>query len=529
MKDKLKKIITIIFIVFAILFGFSWVKSCNNAKDIKTYENVAQMHQKAPKKANEQEDNKDYIIFDSNIIEKVEIGQEEYFTENDKVIVDLWYEAPDYEYDIKIYFKKGYAYQETANINDNFIFSTLNNEDIAFNVSEYKSLYNYSTMHINYEYDDPDVAQVTTITLKEELIKHNFDYLTNKSLILNSSLSSQFGNNLINAPDRTGKWWVTPQNDITDAINNLTNGTYTISCDLTALTLDSGYNVEDCLFILQIVGGQYSNGVATSIDTFTSLNQTQSLSLTFVKESYTNYQFRLWGFGNNQGGNHGQGKCSNIMLNKGTIALPYHKYINISDHEDRVRILTKDNSLNDRTFATYFYSNSYKPLIPKEDLIPIISLENNKLGFAIGTGTETTNQPIYDYNDRVYLNGYGFIPRTLVLSNQFNHDNLNCFVLNNYQEGYADYDNEILFTEYILNNSQPFTSEQIDTYNVGYQIGKSDGIYQALEWTNLIKELAKSLESFLNIQILPNITIKLLILVPIMFAILNFIVKLFVK
>ena len=46
MKDKIKKIFTIVLIIFAVLFGFSWVKSCNNAKDIKTYENVAQMRQK---------------------------------------------------------------------------------------------------------------------------------------------------------------------------------------------------------------------------------------------------------------------------------------------------------------------------------------------------------------------------------------------------------------------------------------------------------------------------------------------------
>lgn len=496
MKDKLKKIITIIFIVFAILFGFSWVKSCNNVKDIKTYENVAQMRQKAPKRANEQENNKDYIIFDSDIIEKVEIESEEYIAEDGKVTIDLWYYVPDYDYDLKIYFKKGYAYQETTNINDNFIFSTLNNEDIAFSVYEYKSSYNYSTMRIGYEFNE-DIAQVTTITLKDALIKHNFDYLTNKSLILNSSLSSQFGDNLLNTNNTTQTEWATDfPNTILEA-----NTTYTIK----------GNNSRVVGYFR--IGDSRLNITATDI----------AIGITFNTGSLSGNLLINWNSPN------ASYDYSSIMLNKGSYALPYHKYIDISQNNDRVRLLTKDNNLNDRTYATYFYSNSYKQLIPKQDMIPIISLENDKLGFAIGTGTESTNQPIYNYNDRVYLNGYGFIPRTLVLSNQFNHDNLNCFVLNNYQEGYADYDNEILFTEYLLNNSQPFTTEQIDTYNIGYQIGKSDGIYQALEWTNLIKELAKSLESFLNIQILPNITIKLLILVPIMFSILNFIIKLFLK
>lgn len=505
MKDKLKKIITIIFIVFAILFGFSWVKSCNNAKDIKTYENVAQMRQKAPKRANEQEDfgseNKDYIIFDSDIIEKVEIESEEYIAEDGKVTIDLWYFLPDYQYDLKIYFKKGFAYQETTNINDNFILSTLNNEDIAFSVLDYKSTYNYSTMRIDYEFNE-DIAQVTTITLKEELIKHNFDYLTNKSLILNSSLSSQIGNNLCNENiAKTDNWHIS----LGDA-SVIQGETYTININA-SLSSSQGSQLKIGDKTIGFASYQYSGNIAT----FTAL-ETASGEL-WLNGTYTDLDTLP----------------TQVMLNKGSYALPYHKYIDISDNNDKVRIQPKNDNLIDRTFATYFYSNSYKTLIPKYENIPIISLENNTLGFAIGTGTETTIQAIYDYNNNVYLNAYGLIPRTLSFSNQFNHDNLNCFVLNYYQEGYADYENEILFTEYLLNNSQPFTSEQIDTYNIGYQIGKSDGIYQSLEWTNLIKELAKSLESFLNIQILPNITIKLLILVPLMFSILSFIIKLFVK
>ena len=48
MKDKIKKIFTIILAVAALIFGFSWVKACNNGENIKTYENAAQIRQKMP-------------------------------------------------------------------------------------------------------------------------------------------------------------------------------------------------------------------------------------------------------------------------------------------------------------------------------------------------------------------------------------------------------------------------------------------------------------------------------------------------
>lgn len=136
------------------------------------------------------------------------------------------------------------------------------------------------------------------------------------------------GLNLESFPNRTGRWWVTKQDDISEFINQLPNGTYNISADVTPLSIDSGYNVTDCFFWLQIYGGQYSSGdgIKAVIDNFTSLNQTRRGYLTFTKQSYTNYEFRLWGFGNHNGGNHGEGKCSNIMLVEGDHPYPYQAY-----------------------------------------------------------------------------------------------------------------------------------------------------------------------------------------------------------
>lgn len=143
----------------------------------------------------------------------------------------------------------------------------------------------------------------------------------------NPSTDTITSDNLINAPDRTGRYWVSNQTDISYAINNLSNGNYTISCDLTPLSLDSGFNLDECFFILYITGGQYGNvGIESVIGGYTNINETKNGSLSFVKENYNNYEFDLWGIGNHNGGNHGESKISNIMLNVGSSALPYEPY-----------------------------------------------------------------------------------------------------------------------------------------------------------------------------------------------------------
>lgn len=141
------------------------------------------------------------------------------------------------------------------------------------------------------------------------------------------SIGNLVSDNLIDASNREGRYWVTTQSDISATINDLDLGTYTISCDLTPISIDNGYDVDDCFFILQVVGGQYTgHSRDAQVNDFISLNETKRGFLTFTKENYTNYEFRLWGFGNHNGGNHGIGLISNIMLNTGTTALSYEPY-----------------------------------------------------------------------------------------------------------------------------------------------------------------------------------------------------------
>ena len=506
MKDKIKKILTIIFIVFAVLFGFSWVKSCNNAENIKTYTNVAQTRQKAVKRANENERISINMIFDSTYIDKI-VNEEfnETYTpnENGQIIIDFYSFQASRDYILDIYFKNDIAYLYTTSD-----WNVLNN---AFNFSNYDYFsspweYNlgYPSSKLTFEYYEEELENTTTtqntyVTLNSDFIRHNFNYLTNKSIILNSSLSSQFGDNLINITNTN-----VTDNDCYNGSLSLESGTYTIN--LTSNENNGAY---------QIFG--YYNGVQVPFDVDT---QYKGESLTFTINSQID-KFRIYCNSTNTD--------IRVMLNKGSIALPYYRYIDISDNHDKVQLLNNNSNLNNIAFANYFFSNNYKSLINRYDYTPLIELRNNSLAFAIGTGTQTTLQQIYDYNNNLYLNAYGLVPRTLNFTNQFNHNNLECAVLDNYSNGESSYQYEIFMTEYLLNNSQPFTTEQIDTYNIGYQIGKSDGIYQATEWTNIINVLASSIDNILNIQILPNITIKILILVPLMFAILSFIVKTFIR
>lgn len=217
--------------------------------------------------------------------------------------------------------------------------------DIGMKVACYSEYWRQSNT-INLSNEDATICKDGLSTLEDykALCPINIQYkmatsyeekvIKNQSLITLDQNGSNWlreewekGLNLADFPNRTGRWWVTKQDDISEFINQLPNGTYNISADCTPLSIDIG-NVTDFFFWLQIYGGQYSSddGIHTEIGNFTALNQTHRGYLTFTKQSYTNYVFRLWGFGNHDGGNHGEGKCSNIMLNEGNHAYTYQPY-----------------------------------------------------------------------------------------------------------------------------------------------------------------------------------------------------------
>ena len=243
---------------------------------------------------------------------------------------------------------------------------------------------------------NPISIQYKLATATTEKVEKNHYARYNERFILEHNKSeAERSVNLGYFADRQGRWWVSKQDDISEFINQLPNGTYNISADFTPLSIDSGYNVTSCFFWLQISGGQYSSGdgIKTVIDNFTSLNQTRRGYLTFTKQSYTNYEFRLWGFGNHNGGNHGEGKCSNIMLVEGDHSYPYQQYEGKTIHEKDLGNYT--NIYN----VSKLYQHHYKlEAIPSNDTIYVTcwSTQNTKILLEDITRYAFSNVQVYN-------------------------------------------------------------------------------------------------------------------------------------
>ena len=243
---------------------------------------------------------------------------------------------------------------------------------------------------------NPISIQYKLATATTEKVEKNHYARYNERFILEHNKSeAERSVNLGYFADRQGRWWVSKQDDISEFINQLPNGTYNISADFTPLSIDSGYNVTSCFFWLQISGGQYSSGdgIKTVIDNFTSLNQTRRGYLTFTKQSYTNYEFRLWGFGNHNGGNHGEGKCSNIMLVEGDHSYPYQAYEGKTIHEKDLGNYT--NIYN----VSKLYQHYYKlEAIPSNDTIYVTcwSTKSDKILLKDITRYAFSNVQVYN-------------------------------------------------------------------------------------------------------------------------------------
>ena len=246
---------------------------------------------------------------------------------------------------------------------------------------------------------NPISIQYKLATATTEKVEKNHYARYNERFILeHNKREAERSANLGYFADRQGRWWVSKQDDISEFINQLPNGTYNISADFTPLSIDSGYNVTSCFFWLQISGGQYSSGdgIKTVIDNFTSLNQTRRGYLTFTKQSYTNYEFRLWGFGNHNGGNHGEGKCSNIMLVEGDHSYPYQQYEGKTIHEKDLGNYT--NIYNVSKLYQHYYKLEAQP---SGDTIYVTcwSTQNTKILLEDITRYAFSNVQVYNYSN----------------------------------------------------------------------------------------------------------------------------------
>jgi hypothetical protein len=184
----------------------------------------------------------------------------------------------------------------------------------------------------------------------------------------------------------------------------------------------------------------------------------------------------------------------------------------------------KDNLLDDMFPLAFSYKNG-------DNIINAVGMADNPI-FVLGNNqikisNLVNNQLVWtNLYDNEYKGNYGVYP-VLVFNSKFNYNNLDFSYVDTSGNPVAiSYRFAVDFTNFIIENSDYV---DFDTYKTAYQTGLNDGYYKALEWRNLIRVLANSFEDFLNIELLPNISIKILIFIPIMFSILSFIIKVFVK
>jgi hypothetical protein len=184
----------------------------------------------------------------------------------------------------------------------------------------------------------------------------------------------------------------------------------------------------------------------------------------------------------------------------------------------------KDNLLDDMFPLAFSYNNG-------DNIINAVGMADNPI-FVLGNNqikisNLVNNQLVWtNLYDNEYKGNYGVYP-VLVFNSKFNYNNLDfSYVDTSGNPVASSYRFALDFTNFIIENSDYV---DFDTYKTAYQTGLNDGYYKALEWRNLIRVLANSLESLLNIELLPNISIKILIFIPIMFSILSFIIKAFIK
>ena len=507
MKDKIKKIFTIILAVATLIFGFSWVKACNNGKTIKTYENATQIRRKAPN------------------IENVQAIDLSYY--NGKTFKCI-HRSTNSTTGLSIQFLNTPAYYAT--LNGSTMLYAFDSQSVGF--------YNNDTGYIS-ELLDVN-GNLIQIKLNDRIkFVDNFSSLVG-STGYQGSFFTYFNNSfeLVEDPNT----FLKVNSNLIDYIEidniryNSVNGSVLIninewvdnsSKELKIYTKDKNISFNSCFAEeynpFDVFGecdyGNYENYAVVVIDSYTKIERS---------EDYT-YKIDL---GDNIGRDHNFSYNMNYLKNKmfklkNNLDFSSFRISYIpgdSNTYTGFQIIAKENLLQDMFPLSYSYNNG-------DNIINAVGMAQNAIFTIFDNKIKISNSINNKLNwttlyDNGYQENYGVYP-VLVFNSKFNFDNVNFAYQDQYGNPVATgYQFSLDFTNFILENSDYV---EFDTYKTAYQAGLSDGYYRALEWRNLIKVLANSLEDFLNIELLPNISIKILIFIPIMFAILSFIIKAFIK
>lgn len=140
-------------------------------------------------------------------------------------------------------------------------------------------------------------------------------------------------------------------------------------------------------------------------------------------------------------------------------------------------------------------------------------------------GTITDNSLVL----RFYLNGTTTNANNTFTLNVF--DLTEIYGVGNEPENYDDFRADFPSLNYPYTTDELINTNYEVGYNDGYEHGEYIGIIQGqthqIEQTNFMVEMFNALDSFLNIRLLPNITIGLLVFIPLMISLTWFIIKAF--
>lgn len=222
------------------------------------------------------------------------------------------------------------------------------------------------------------------------------------------------------------------------------------------------------------------------------------------------------------------GKCSynfNYLTNKSYI-------LNQTlDTSTQFAIWQKGDITSDTPWGVYSYNqNQYRELNTWWQSGNGYALFNNYNGNITLSATPLESTAVSGfllYQNGLYNDNYGISPRVISFNKSFNNDLVGAFVqYSTYPSGYSDnMYSTINFIDWLLDNSTELTAEQVDTFQSGYNTGYQDGLKYSSSFSNLIYNFFDGIDKTLSIEILPNIQLKYIVYIPVVFAIIKFVMS----
>lgn len=180
------------------------------------------------------------------------------------------------------------------------------------------------------------------------------------------------------------------------------------------------------------------------------------------------------------------------------------------------------------TYFVYNYSNSSLAVKAIARTEGVDAIHGNYLIFGNNQDSSLIfgEYPIYAHQINSYENEYGVPPRLISFLSTFNNDNMNNFYYS-YNGAVANIVGDYMYSanivDYLIANSTELSTEQIETYESGYNAGYQEGLRYSSSLSNLIYNFFKGIDDALSIEIIPNVQLKYIIYIPLVLSIVRFI------